>query len=142
MKRLLSTSIPDAAHAFLLLYRLGAGALMLTHGFPKLSKLLSGAEIQFADPFGFGPAVSFVVVIFAEFFCSILVMIGLATRLAVIPLMITMLTATLYAHANDPFGVKEKPLLFLLIFAALFVFGSGRYSLDRMLEKRHLGVRD
>ena len=136
MKRLLSSSIPDAAHAFLLLFRLGTGALMLTHGLPKLLKLLSGAEIQFADPFGFGATVSFVLVIFAEFFCSILVMIGLATRLAVIPLMITMLTAVLYAHANDPFGVKEKPLLFLLIFAALFVFGSGRYSVDRLLEKR------
>lgn len=136
MKRFLSTSIPDAAHAGLLLVRLCAGALMLTHGLPKLLKLLSGAEIQFADPFGFGPTTSFLLVIFAEFFCSILVMIGLATRLAVIPLMITMLTATFYAHANDPFGVKEKPLLFLVIFLALLVFGSGRYSVDRMLEKR------
>jgi putative oxidoreductase len=136
MRKLLSTSIPDAAHVGLLLVRLCAGALMLTHGIPKLSKLLSGAEIQFADPFGFGPTASFLLVIFAEFFCTLLVMIGLATRLAVVPLIITMLTATLYAHANDPFGVKEKPLLFLVIFVGLLFFGSGRYSVDRILEKR------
>jgi putative oxidoreductase len=64
-----------------------------------------------------------------------LVIIGLATRLAVIPIMITMATAVIFAHATDPFGTKEKPLLFLLIFALLFVFGSGRYSVDRIIER-------
>jgi putative oxidoreductase len=49
--------------------------------------------------------------------------------------MITMATAVIFAHANDPFGTKEKPLLFLLIFALLFVLGSGRYSVDRVIER-------
>jgi putative oxidoreductase len=137
MKKIFDTDMPARyGHVALLVYRVTAAIFMLTHGLPKLQKLLSGAEIQFADPYGFGPATSFVLVIFAEFFCSILVMIGLATRLAVIPLMITMATAVIFAHADDPFGTKEKPLLFLLIFALLLVFGSGRYSVDRALEKR------
>jgi putative oxidoreductase len=135
MKKIFSTSFPEFSHLALLFFRIAVGALMLTHGVPKLQKLLSGAEIQFADPFGFGPAVSLVMVIFAEFLCSILVMIGLATRLAVIPLMITMLTATLYAHADDPFSTKEKPLLFFVVFAFLLVLGSGRYSIDRRMGR-------
>lgn len=136
MKKIFSTSLPvNNGHVALLFFRVIAASFMLTHGLPKLQKLLSGAEIQFADPYGLGVATSFVLVIFAEFFCSLLVIIGLATRLAVIPLMITMATAVIFAHANDPFGTKEKPLLFLLIFALLLVFGSGRYSVDRIIEK-------
>jgi putative oxidoreductase len=119
----------------LLFFRVIAASFLLTHGFPKLQKLLSGEEIQFLDPYGLGITTSFVLVVCAEFFCSILVIIGLATRLAVIPIMITMATAVIFAHATDPFGTKEKPLLFLLIFALLFVFGSGRYSVDRIIER-------
>lgn len=137
MKKIYNTDLsPRLGHLALLLFRLSAGALMLTHGFPKFQRLLSGEEIKFADPYGLGVEVSFVLVVFAEFVCSILVMVGLATRLAVIPLIITMITAVIFAHANDPFGVKEKPLLFIVIFGLLLVFGSGRYSVDRALEKR------
>lgn len=74
--------------------------------------------------------------VFAEFVCSILVILGLVTRLAVIPIMITMATAVVFAHANDPFGVKEKPLLFLVVFTFLLLVGPGRYSVDRSLERR------
>jgi len=138
MKKIFSTDLPrNYGHVALLIFRVTAASFMLLgHGIGKLQRLLSGEEIQFADPYGFGPAASLVMVTFAEFFCSILVILGLATRLAVIPLMITMATAVIFAHANDPFGTKEKPLLFLLIFALLLVFGSGRYSVDRALERR------
>src|SRR5687767_8844337 len=136
MKNILRTDLPENnGHVALLFFRVIAASFMLTHGFAKLQKLLSGEEIQFLDPYGLGITTSFVLVIFAEFFCSILVIIGLATRLAVIPIMITMATAVIFAHANDPFGTKEKPLLFLLIFGLLLVFGSGRYSVDRMIER-------
>lgn len=137
MKKIFKTDFPENyGHVALLLFRVTAAAFMLTHGFPKLQRLLSGTEIQFADPYGLGASVSFVLVIFAEFFCSILVILGCATRLAVIPLMITMTTAVIFAHADDPWGVKEKPLLFLLIFSFLLIVGAGRYSLDRIFEKK------
>jgi putative oxidoreductase len=109
---------------------------MLTHGLPKLSRLTSGEEIKFADPFGFGPAVSLILVVFAEVICSVLIMLGLATRLASIPPIITMLVAAFHAHIDDPFGTKEKPLLFLLIFIVLLVFGSGKYSIDQKISRK------
>lgn len=137
MRRFFSTSFSEFyANLCLLLVRVGVGSFMLTHGIPKLSRLTSGEEIKFADPFGLGPAVSLALTVFAEVICSILIILGLGTRLASLPLIVTMLVAALHAHAKDPFGTKEKPLLFLLIFIVLLVFGSGKYSVDQGLSKR------
>lgn len=137
MKKVFNTDLPGSyGHVALLIFRVAIAILILTHGIPKLQKLLSGGEIQFLDPYGLGVTASFVLVVFAEFLCGVLVMFGLFTRLATIPLMITMATAVIFAHADDPFGVKEKPLLFLVCFAFLCAVGSGRYSVDRILEKR------
>jgi putative oxidoreductase len=137
MRRFFSTSFSEFyASLCLLLVRIGVGSFLLTHGIPKLSRLTSGEEIKFADPFGLGPVISLVLVVFAEVICSILIILGLGTRLASIPPIITMLVAAFQAHANDPFGTKEKPLLFLLIFIVLLVFGSGKYSVDQGLSRK------
>ena len=136
MKRTFNTDLPGRyGHLALLIFRVVVACLLLTHGFPKLQKLLSGDEIQFLDPYGLGVTTSFVLVIFAEFICSILVILGLATRLATIPIIIAMATAVIVAHANDPFGVKEKPLLFLVCFAFLLIIGAGKYSVDNSLRR-------
>jgi putative oxidoreductase len=135
-RKIFKTEFPSQGHLALLGFRICAGAFMLAHGIPKLTKLLSGDQIQFADPYGFGQTGSFVLVVFAEFVCSILVMLGLATRLAVIPLIIDMATAVIFAHANDPFAVKEKALLYLIIFLLLLVVGPGRYSLDHAMMRK------
>jgi putative oxidoreductase len=115
----------------LLILRIGSGGLILTHGIPKLQRLFSGAEIKFADPLGLGPVISLGLATFAEVVCAILVIIGFKIRLAVIPLIITMLTAAFYAHLNDPFGKKELPLLYCIIFISLLLTGGGAYSLDK-----------
>lgn len=114
----------------LLILRVGAGGLMLTHGIPKLIKLFGSEEIAFADPYGLGMGISLALAVFAEFICSILVILGLGTRLAAIPLVITMFTAAFIIHAADPFQRKEMALLYLLIFIVLLVTGGGKHSLD------------
>ena len=119
----------------LLLVRLLAGGMMLTHGIPKISRFFGEGPVKFADPFGLGPEVSLGLAIFAEVGCSILVMIGFKTRWATVPLMITMLVAVFYAHANDPFGRKEPALLFFTLFLSLLISGGGRYSVDGGIGK-------
>jgi len=119
----------------LLLVRLLAGGMMLTHGIPKISRFFGEGPVKFADPFGLGPEVSLGLAIFAEVGCSILVMIGFKTRWATVPLMITMLVAVFYAHANDPFGRKEPALLFFTLFLSLLISGGGRYSVDGGIRK-------
>ena len=137
--RIFSTSISVlSANLVLLFVRIAVSAFMLTHGLPKLARFTSGEAIKFADPFGISPAITLGLAVFAEVGCSIFIILGLGTRLASIPLMITMAVAAFYAHAEDPFGTKEKPLLFLLIFLMLFVFGSGRYSIDHLMTRNNL----
>ncbi|MFD2518632.1 DoxX family protein [Salinimicrobium flavum] len=114
----------------LLVLRIGVGGLMLTHGTPKLINLFTSEEIQFADPFGLGQATTLVFAVIAEFICSILVILGLGTRLAVIPPIITMLTAFFVIHAADPFQRKELALMYLLIYITLLITGAGKYALD------------
>ena len=117
-----------------LILRLGFGGLMLTHGWPKLDRLLSTGEFKFGDPIGLGPEVSMISAIFAEFVCAILVMLGYKTKLATIPLMFTMLVAALIVHADDPFGRKEKALLFFIGFLVILLMGPGKYSIDHRVR--------
>ncbi|MCC8358645.1 DoxX family protein [Salinimicrobium sediminilitoris] len=120
----------------LLFLRLGAAGLMLTHGYPKLLNLFGSEEIVFADPAGLGMATTLALAVFAEFICSILVILGLGTRLAVIPLIITMFTAAFVIHAADPFQRKELALIYLLNFTVLLITGAGKHSLDFHWLKR------
>jgi len=135
MKRLFHTGTREQyLDILVLLLRVSIAAFMITHGWPKLSKLLAGGEIQFGNPIGLGPALSLILVVFSEVFCSILIGIGLGTRLATLPLMVTMFVAAFVSHGADPFGRKETALLYLLIYLTLFVIGSRKYSVDHLLK--------
>lgn len=122
----------------LLVIRLGAGGMMLTHGIPKIGRLFGEGPVKFADPFGLGPEVSLGMAIFAEVICAVLVMVGFKARLATIPLILTMLTAAFYAHWNDPFGRKELPLLYICVFLGILAFGAGKFAVDNFLKKKKL----
>ncbi len=136
IKKLFSTGInAKYIHIALLILRLAVAAFMLTHGWPKLSRLLAGGEIRFSDPLGIGVVTSFTLVVFAEFFCSILVGLGLGTRLAVIPLIITMSVVVFIAQGSAAFGRKELPIMFLIIYVFLLISGSGKYSVDGLISK-------
>ncbi|MFC0344613.1 DoxX family protein [Epilithonimonas hispanica] len=64
---------------------------MLTHALPKFEKLIANDNIEFINFLGLGSAISLVLVVFAELLCSVFIIFGFITRLAAIPLMITML---------------------------------------------------
>ncbi len=136
IKRLFHTGTREEyLNILVLLLRISIAAFMLTHGWPKLSKLLAGGEIQFGDPIGLGPTFSLILVVFAEFLCSVLIGIGLGTRLATLPLIFTMIVAAFVTHGADPFGRKEMALLYILIYITLLVLGSRKYSIDYLLTR-------
>lgn len=137
MKKLLNVNEANTATDIaVLIARIGIASLMLTHGFPKLMMLISGGPVMFPPVFGMSPELSLLLAVFAEVVCSVLLLAGLGTRLALIPLFITMLVAVLLIHSSDPFSVKEPAILYSLVFGTLFFTGSGKYSLDYLIQKK------
>lgn len=119
----------------LLLLRIAFGLMMMVHGFQKLSQF-SEMSATFPDPFGIGSTASLGLAVFAEFFCSILLIFGLLTPLALVPLIVTMLVAIFYAHSSDPWQKKELAVAYLTVYVALLAAGPGRFSIDaRLLQK-------
>lgn len=136
MKKLFNTNFNnEAVHFMLLLLRVCIAAFMMVHGYQKLGWLTAGGEIQFGDPIGLGAAASLYLAVFAEFFCSIFLLFGFATRLAIIPLIITMLVAVFIVHAADGFDKKEMGLHYLVVYFFLLVSGPGKYSVDHLISR-------
>ena len=120
-------------NVWLLVLRVLVSVLMLVgHGIPKFQRLIGPDEIQFGDPLGLGVMPTFLLAVFAEGICSILILIGWKVRWAVIPPMVTMLVVVVFVHLGDPFGKIELPLLYVLIYATLLVIGPGKYALDHL----------
>ena len=106
-----------------------ADPLMIGEGIQKVQNWI-GFDFWLTDPIGFGEGLSLTLAAGAEFVAALLVVLGLATRISALPLVITMLVAALIFHAGDPFGDKELPLIYATIFLSLFFTGPGEYSLD------------
>lgn len=126
--------LPGTVDWAVLILRLGFSCLMITHGYAKLTGFLSG-DHSFSDPIGIGEELSYFLTICAEFGCSILLILGLGTRLALLPLIFTMLVVIFIVHAKDAFDVKEHALLFLFGYIALLLTGPGRFSVDNKLYR-------
>lgn len=123
-------------NVFLLLVRVAVSFAMLSHGFPKLQMLLEGGDIQFYNFLGLNSTISLTLTIFAEFVCSIFIILGLFTRWATFFLIFTMAFAAFIYHSGDPFDKKELSILYLCVYLLLFVFQAGKFSIDSMIKKR------
>jgi putative oxidoreductase len=114
----------------LLVLRLCSGGMLLYgHGWGKLAQFSERAA-SFPDPLHIGHPRSLMLSIFAEFFCSAFVILGFATRIAAIPLIVNMIVAEFIVAAGGPFGHHELGYLFLGSFVTLLFTGPGGFSLD------------
>ena len=78
---------------------------------------------------------SLALTVFAETLCLVLILIGFWTRLALIPLIITMAVGVFIVHIDDGLKTMELTLLYLLYYFALFLWESGQYSVDAILKR-------
>ena len=80
--------------------------------------------------------------IFAEFFCSLLLIIGLFTRLALIPLLICMgyiiaCVAKFEVIYSGDNGIEvNNGFVYFMIYLGIFLTGPGNYSLDHKIANR------
>lgn len=135
MKKLLSTKYSTGAfNIALLLLRLVIGILMMHHGYDKLVNY-GAKHNSFMNFMGLGSSLSYALLIFAEFFCSLFLVLGLFTRLAVIPLILAMSVALFKAHKGEVFGDGEIAALYLGAYFVLLFVGPGKVSVDGMIGK-------
>ena len=149
----MSSTYSTSTSVGLLILRLGVGGYMLTHGIGKVQMILAGSYEQMGDPIGLGPVLSLWLITFAEFACALLIVLGLATRLAAIPLVVAMAVAGFVALGGEPWTMeaaaakffagesefpiaKEAAILYLIPFLALVFTGAGKYSLDARIFGR------
>lgn len=135
MKKLLSTKYSAGAFSTaMLVLRLGLGILMLMHGYNKLVHF-ADKQNTFMNFLGMGSTISLALVVFAEFFCSLFLILGLFTRLAAIPLIIATLVMIFKSHNGDILGDGEHAALYLTGYLVLLLVGPGRASVDSMIGK-------
>ena len=123
-----------AQSLFLLVARIIFGFMFMSHGIAKWI-MFNNATETFPDPIGLGATLSFWLAIFAEILCAFGFILGALFRLSLIPMIFTMCVALLFIHAGDPLDVKELSLMYLAIFALLFITGPGKFSIDGILKR-------
>lgn len=138
-KRLLNSlfyePVSSSAKSFVILMaRIIFGFMFLSHGIAKLH-IYGDMPSTFHDPIGLGSTLSLWLVLFAEIMCSIGFILGALFRLCLIPMIFTMCIAVFVIHAGDPLDIKELSLMYLAIFALLFITGPGRFSIDGILKR-------
>jgi len=135
MQRVFSVKFSETqVNVGLFLLRLSIGILMAHHGYSKLTKFQE-IEPKFMEFLGLSKGISLALTIGAELFCSLLLVAGLLTRLAVIPLIIAMSVAVFKAHNGDIFGDGEHALMYLVVYVVLLITGPGKYSADGFIFK-------
>jgi len=127
-----------------LLGRLAVGLLFLSTGWGKVHSLdkVTAFFVQLGIP---APGLNAVVVGYSELVCGALLVIGLATRLATLPLIVSMVVALLTAKLADIHGVFElvgaDEFTYLCVLIILLLIGPGTLSLDQLLVRSLFGEK-
>jgi len=134
MKKLFSSKYsPRGINTAMFILRVSFGILMFYHGFQKITHFETTSQ-HMPNLMGMGITVNTSLIIFAEFFCSLLIILGLFTRLACVPIIIGMGVAVYKAHEMDVFAQGQLAALFLIGFIVILLIGPGKVSVDQLIN--------
>ncbi len=135
MNRFLSTKYSASTFNFgMLVLRVTLGVLLMSHGYAKLIHF-SGLKHSFMNFMGIGSNISLILIIFAEFFCGIFLILGLFTRFACIPIIIAMCVIVFIASDGQIFAQGERGAMYLASAIMILFCGPGKVSVDGMIGK-------
>ncbi len=146
MKRLFSVRYNDTALDMgLFLLRIAVSLAMIFYGFHKLTHFTEMAKEDFwvkeVNFMGKGGTVSLALTVFAEFFCSLFVILGLCTRISLLPLLFCMgyIVAIVDKYEIVSAGKHGYELnhafFYFIIYFVLLLSGPGKWSIDRLISK-------
>ncbi|MDR2231746.1 MAG: DoxX family protein, partial [Tannerella sp.] len=117
----------------ILLLRLVFAGMLMTHGWQKLANF--DATAQMFGSMGMNSTMV-AMVVFAEFFCALGVVVGLLHQLALIPMIINMAVAFFMAHGGRLVGENNGELAFLYLgaFIVLILTGPGKFAIDSIFS--------
>lgn len=109
-------------------------SLFVKHGIEKVFHY-SDMLAKFPDPIHVGPTVGLTFAMIADFVCTLLIIIGLGTRLAALFMMINLLVIFIFMHQFS-FMDGHAELVYVYLGLAIFIViaGPGKYSLDSKIR--------
>jgi putative oxidoreductase len=135
MSKFLSTKYSSGAFNLgMFILRIATGLLLASHGYAKLIKF-STLKYKFMNFMHLGSTASLSLIIFAELICGILLILGLFTRLACIPIIIGMGVVVFIASHGQIFDAGERGMVYLAATLTILLNGPGRISVDGMMGK-------
>jgi len=122
-----------------LLGRLSVGLLFMSTGWGKVHSL--DKVTHFFESLHIpAPALNAVVVGYSELVCGTLLVLGLATRLATVPLITSMIVAILTAKLPDVHNlfdlVAADEFTYLCVLVMIAILGPGKVAIDAPLARR------
>jgi putative oxidoreductase len=124
----------------LLLGRLAVGLVFLSTGWGKVHNVAKVTEF-FTSLHIPAPGLNAVVVGWSELLCGAALVIGLFTRLATIPLIVSMIVAIITAKRGDIHGffdlIAFEETTYLLVLVMIAILGPGSISIDHLLAKKY-----
>ncbi len=116
--------------ALLFLRVSGSLLLLQIHGLPKLLHFRQELQV-IDDPLGLGAGVTLGLAIFAEVLCPLLIIAGVLTRLACLPILVLLLVSLLLVHPEWSLAEGQFAWLLLILFTTLALAGPGALAAGR-----------
>lgn len=141
MKRIINyiTNVYPASGTFnmtLFMFRVLLSVEMIyAHGLKKIGVGVAEAE-HVPNPLHLPEAFNNLFADAANLFFPVLVMLGLLTRVSVVPILAVTLTGYFVVHFHDAPLLKDTPYMYSLSYLLILVLGPGKYSLDALINKK------